>query len=165
MKNIKNEEIYFTTRDGLKIAVNFFPGNKKSRKLLILAPGFAKFKDAYPMKDLCADLTRYGNVLCVDFRGVGKSEGRYSFGGAEYLDLEPLLKWGRKYHQRILVGLSLGSYHSLRAAHAWPKLVTKALLVSCPSKLEDVLLTLGPLRQGFAIATNWKAIRRRLTNV
>lgn len=162
MKKIKIEEKYFITRDGLRISANYFPGKKSAGKLLILAPGFAKFKDAYPMTQICAELTRYGDVLCVDFRGVGKSQGRYGFGGKEYLDLEPLLKWGRRYRQRILVGLSLGSYHSLRAAHEWPRLVTKALLVSCPTSLEDILLTLGPLRQGFAIATNWKAIRKRL---
>ena len=135
----------------------------KNRSLIILSPGFAKFKDAYPMTDLCQELTRYGDALCVDFRGVGKSQGRYSFGGSEYLDLEPLLKWGSRYRERILVGLSLGSYHSLRAAHAWPKLVTKALLISCPSSLDDVLLTFGPLRQGFAIATDWKSIQKRLS--
>ena len=161
MTKNKMKEQYFTTRDGLKVAANYFPGKKSTGKLLILAPGFAKFKDAYPMTQLCDDLTRYGDVLCIDFRGVGKSQGRYCFGGNEYLDLEPLLKWGH-YRKRILVGLSLGSYHALRAAHAWPKLVTKALLISCPTRLEDILLTLGPLRQGFAIATQWKAIQKRL---
>jgi pimeloyl-ACP methyl ester carboxylesterase len=41
-------------------------------------------------------------------------------------------------------------------------MVNKVLLVSCPTRLEDILLTLGPLRQGFAIATDWKALRKRL---
>ena len=155
-------ELQFITSDGIQIFANFFKGKKTSR-LLILSPGFAKFKDAYPMTDLCEELTQYGDVLCLDFRGVGKSEGRYSFGGSEYLDLEPLLKWGVRYRERVLVGLSLGSYHSLRAAHAWPKIVNKVLLVSCPTRLEDVLLTLGPIRQGFAIATNWKTLKKRLS--
>ena len=165
MKKTKavSEERFFQTRDGLTVAANFLPGRKATGRLLILSPGFAKFKDAYPMTDLCEELTRYGDVLCLDFRGVGKSEGRYSFGGSEYLDLEPLLKWGSRYRQRVLIGLSLGSYHSLRAAHSWPELVDKLLLVSCPSSLEDVLLTFGPIRQGFAIATDWKALKKRLS--
>jgi pimeloyl-ACP methyl ester carboxylesterase len=164
MKKTKTgfEERFFQTRDGLTVVANFFPGKKSTRRLLVLAPGFAKFKDAYPMTDICRELTKYGDVLCLDFRGVGKSEGRYSFGGSEYLDLEPLLKWGQPYQERILVGLSLGSYHSLRAAHAWPHLVSKVFLVSCPTRLEDVLLTLGPIRQGFAIAIDWKALKKRL---
>ncbi|HJT23355.1 MAG TPA: hypothetical protein VJ873_02185, partial [bacterium] len=88
---------------------------------------------------------------------------RYTFGAEEYLDLKPFLEWGRqRYRQNILLGLSMGSYHSLRAVHAWPNLVDKALLVSCPSQLEDVLKTLGPIRQGWAIATNWKALKKRL---
>lgn len=158
------EERFFTAQDGVSIGANFLPGKKAIRRLLILAPGFAKYKDAYPMTELCEDMTQWGDVLCLDFRGVGKSGGRYTFGGKEYLDLEPLLKWGRQnYKETVLLGLSLGSYHSIRAAHAWPKLVDKLLLVSCPSSLEDVLLTLGPIRQGFAIATDWKALRKRLS--
>jgi pimeloyl-ACP methyl ester carboxylesterase len=160
------EEVFRVTEDGLRIAANFFkaPGRKATR-LVILSPGFAKYKDAYPMTDICRSVTRYGDVLCVDFRGVGKSEGRYSFGAHEYKDLKPFLEWGREHYQKtILLGLSMGSYHSFRAAHAWPQLVDKALLVSCPSQLEDVLRTLGPIRQGFAIVTDWKALKKRLTN-
>jgi pimeloyl-ACP methyl ester carboxylesterase len=116
------------------------------------------------MTQLCGELTSHGDVVCLDFRGVGKSEGRYTFGAEEYLDLEPILRWGREnYGKVVLLGLSLGSYHSLRAAHAWPELVDKLLLVSCPSSLEDVLRTLGPLRQGWAIATDLKALRKRLS--
>jgi pimeloyl-ACP methyl ester carboxylesterase len=159
----KVEERWFKTRDGLNIVANFYPGHKDSRRLIILAPGFAKYKDAYPMTELCEDLTRFGDVLCIDFRGVGKSQGRYHFGGSEYLDLEPLLQWGRKhYHKTVLLGLSLGSYHSLRAGYEWPRLVDQLLLVSCPSKLEDVLKTLGPFRQSFAIATDLKALKKRM---
>jgi len=44
-----------------------------------------------------------------------------------------------------------------------PRLVDKLLLVSCPSSLEDILITLGPIRQGFAIATDWKTFRKRLS--
>jgi pimeloyl-ACP methyl ester carboxylesterase len=175
-KDISMEEKRWVTQDGIQIASNYYrgvsltPSQKRGRKslnstLLILAPGFSKYKDAFPMSDLAKELTRWGDVLCLDFRGTGKSGGRYQFGGSEYLDLEPMLRWGRfHYGQIVLVGLSLGSYHSLRAAHAWPSLVDKLLLVSCPTRLEDVLLTLGPLRQSFAIATDWKALRKRLTS-
>lgn len=155
-------EMFFTTSDGIRIAANFYPG-QKTRRLLVLAPGFAKYKDGYPMSEMCGELSQYGDVLCLDFRGVGKSEGRYHFGGSEYLDLEPILQWGRKrYRRTVLMGLSLGSYHSLRAGTEWPQLVDRLLLVSCPTKLEEILKTLGPLRQGFAIATDWKALKKRL---
>ena len=186
MKKLKagSEERVFKTRDGISITANYYPassptlkkggkggfsrsafvGEKYASSLIILAPGFAKYKDAYPMTEMCEDLTHWGDVLCLDFRGVGKSGGRYTFGAEEYLDLEPLLRWGKKnYKQTVLLGLSLGSYHSLRAAHAWPRLVDKLLLVSCPSSLEDILLTWGPIRQSLAIATDWKALRKRLS--
>ncbi len=81
MKKIKIEEKYVITRDGLRISANYFPGKKSAGKLLILAPGFAKFKDAYPMTQICAELTRYGDVLCVDFRGVAKARGAMVSGG------------------------------------------------------------------------------------
>lgn len=158
------QEVFQITEDGIRIAASFFEGEKGGpSRLIIVAPGFAKEKDGYPITELCQYLTRFGHVLSIDFRGVGKSEGRYTFGAEEYLDLKPFLEWGRqRYRQNILLGLSMGSYHSLRAVHAWPNLVDKALLVSCPSQLEDVLKTLGPIRQGWAIATNWKALKKRL---
>jgi pimeloyl-ACP methyl ester carboxylesterase len=164
-KNILTEEKKWKTRDGILITANWVRSRQRpARRLIILAPGFAKYKDAYPMNQMCSDLARWGDVLCVDFRGVGCSGGRYTFGAEEFLDLEPLLRWGRGHYRRnILLGLSLGSYHSLRAAHAWPELVDKILLVSCPSQLEDVLKTLGPLRQILSIAFDWKALKKRLT--
>jgi pimeloyl-ACP methyl ester carboxylesterase len=160
------QERTWRTRDGIRVVANLFKGEAGQRgRLIVVAPGFAKYKDAYPMTQLCQEMMAYGDVLCLDFRGVGKSEGRYTFGGEEYLDLEPILGWGRgRYEKVVLLGLSLGSYHSLRAAHAWPELVDKLLLVSVPSKLEDVLKTFGPLRQGWAIATDLKALRKRLSN-
>src|SRR5689334_10377673 len=125
------EERFRVTRDGVRIAANLFKSKrKKVSRLILVCPGFAKEKDGYPISELCWYLTRYGDVLSVDFRGVGNSEGRYSFGAKEYLDLEPYLKWGRKnYRKNILLGLSLGSYHSLRAACTWPNLVDRMLLV------------------------------------
>ena len=153
------------TDDGVRIVANFFqaPKGTKSR-LVVVGPGFAKEKEGHPITELCRFLTQFGDVLSIDFRGVGKSGGRYTFGAEEYQDLKPFLVWGRKnYRRNILLGLSLGSYHSLRAAYTWPELVDKALLVSCPSQLEDVLKTLGPLRQGWAIVSDWKALRKRLT--
>jgi pimeloyl-ACP methyl ester carboxylesterase len=159
------QELWFRTRDGLRIAANFYPGKKGFKTLIILSPGFAKYKDAPPMGELCEELTRYGDALCLDFRGTGHSEGRYGFGAMEHLDLEAVLKWGRRYRRRVLVGLSMGSYISLRAAHDHPGLVDKLLLVSVPTCFEDVLKTLGPIRQGWAIATDWKAIKNRLGSV
>jgi pimeloyl-ACP methyl ester carboxylesterase len=158
------EEMYLVTDDKIRIADNFYQAKgKKKKRLVIVGPGFAKEKDGYPITELCQFLTRFGDVLSIDFRGVGKSRGRYTFGAHEYQDLKPFLEWGRKqYRENILLGLSLGSYHSFRAAYTWPELVDKALLVSCPSQLEDVLKTLGPLRQGWAIVSDWKALKKRL---
>lgn len=164
VQNKTVEEMWFKTRDGLDIAANFYPGNKRTRKLILLAPGFAKYKDAHPMGELCGELSKYGDVVCLDFRGVGKSAGRYGFGDKEHYDLEAILKWGGKYRQRILVGLSMGSYYSLRAAHDFPDQVDRLLLVSVPSRFEDVLKTLGPLRQTWAIATSPRNLISRITS-
>lgn len=161
----KPRELIFTTRDGLRIAADFYPGKKASRTLVVFAPGFAKYKDAPPMGEICRFLTRYGDVVCPDFRGTGRSEGRYGFGAFEHYDLEAILKWGKGYRKRILAGLSMGAYFCLRAAHDFPRLVDKLLLVSVPSSLEDVLKTLGPIRQGWVIGTEWKALKKRLSTV
>jgi len=185
----KPQELIFTTRDGLRIAADFYPAYPTLKKgrgfdgtqglspvkalgkrgfkktLVVFSPGFAKYKDAPPMGEICRFLTRYGDVLCPDFRGTGRSEGRYGCGAYEHFDLEAVLKGTPGYRKRILIGLSLGSYISLRTAYEFPKLVDRLLLVSVPTNFEGIIKTWGPLRQGWAIATHWESLWQRLHSV
>ncbi|HJT23945.1 MAG TPA: hypothetical protein VJ873_05175, partial [bacterium] len=58
------QEVFQITEDGIRIAASFFEGEKGGpSRLIIVAPGFAKEKDGYPITELCQYLTRFGHVL------------------------------------------------------------------------------------------------------
>ena len=72
-------------------------------------------------------------------RGNGKSGGGFYFGGKEYLDLEPALKWAEsQYPKTFLMGFSLGAYHSLRAVTQFENQVQHLFLVSCPTLVDEI---------------------------
>jgi pimeloyl-ACP methyl ester carboxylesterase len=163
MKNKEKHEMTFKTRDNLVIAANLYRGSKPSKTLLVLAPGFAQFKDSNILTEMSESFSSLGDLVCLDFRGTGKSQGRYDFGANEYQDLEPILRWGRKHYKKnVLIGLSLGGYHAVRAAREWPKSVDQVMLVSSPTCVEDVVKTGGPLLQFTFFLTDWKSLKRRL---
>jgi len=164
MKTKEKQEITFKTRDNLVIAANLYRGAKPSKILLVLAPGFAQFKDSNILNEMGESFSTLGDLICLDFRGTGKSEGRYDFGANEYQDLGPILEWGKKrYKKTVLIGLSLGGYHAIRAAREWPKMVDRVMLVSSPTSVEDVVKTGGPLLQFTFFLTDWKSLKGRLS--
>ncbi len=152
----------FPTSDGVSIAVTLSP-SANSGRLVILSPGFAQHRNTPVMRQLAQGLTDFGEVAALDHRGTGGSGGRYGFGWKEYLDLEPLLEWGRRRgKQTVLVGCSMGGYHCLRAAAAWPQFVDRLLMVSPPSVFEDVLGSGGAWRQALHVSKDWKLWTVRL---
>ncbi|MFT3742212.1 MAG: alpha/beta fold hydrolase [Gammaproteobacteria bacterium] len=129
----------FQTTDGLKIQANLYSKNAHTT-LILVAPGFSQFKDSRPLQRLGADLQALADVLIMDFRGTGQSEGRYTFGAREYLDLQPALTWARGHYQKVIVlGFSLGAYTTLRAAELYPQCIDHLLLIACPTQFEDVV--------------------------
>jgi pimeloyl-ACP methyl ester carboxylesterase len=142
-------ELTLRARDGVAIAARLQPGpGKAGGTLIIVAPGFSQNKDTPIMRKACDILASYGDVLCLDFRGTGRSEGRYHFGAQEQLDLEAAFRWAKgRYRETELMGFSMGGYIALRAAAEYPGNVTRLYLVSAPSHIKDIAYTLGPLRQ------------------
>ena len=152
----------FRTRDGVSIAATLYPSAKPGR-LVLLSPGFAQHRNTPVMRALARGLTAFGEVSALDHRGTGGSGGRYGFGWKEYLDLEPILREAKKKGKRtVLVGCSMGGYHCLRAAAAWPKLVDRLLMASPPSVFEDVLKSGGAWRQVLHVSKDWKLWTIRL---
>jgi pimeloyl-ACP methyl ester carboxylesterase len=140
--------VTLTASDGLKISAKLSPGKGSQGTLIIMAPGFSQSKSTPIMLHAERLLLAYGEVLSLDFRGTGQSEGRYSFGGSEHLDLEAAFKWAKPRYKDIeLIGFSMGGYISLRAASEFPGTVKRLYLVSAPSSPRDIALALGPLRQ------------------
>jgi pimeloyl-ACP methyl ester carboxylesterase len=146
------QPLTFSSPDGVSLAADWYADTSCPKDLLILvAPGFAQHSRLGPMQALCSALTPTADICCLDFRGTGRSSGWYWFGSREYRDLEPALDWaGQHYRGVALLGISLGAYSSLRAASLWPAKIKRLLLVSCPTKLEDIILSGGVFSNAFA---------------
>lgn len=139
-----DRDLTFITEDRVRIHTLFCQGEAQPKtRLMIIAPGYAQHSGTRAMRTLAMALTATADVAIVDFRGNGQSEGAFTFGAREYLDLGPVLRWSSAYPDVTLLGFSLGAYHSIRAAQAYPEYVRRLLLVSCPTCVEEVVLSGG----------------------
>jgi pimeloyl-ACP methyl ester carboxylesterase len=83
--------------------------------------------------DVAPQLTEYGRVLALDFRGHGRSQWASSYGLAAYLD--DLTKFIEDHLRRraILVGHSMGGEIAMRVAVHTPQLLDALVVVDASS--------------------------------
>jgi pimeloyl-ACP methyl ester carboxylesterase len=130
------------TSDGVVIAYSWW--RRPARELLILAPGFWRVRLARENLFLANFFVRRGyDVVALDFRGHGDSQGAYTFGTFEAHDLkavvDSLVGEGRPYRRFALLGLSMGGMISADALAKWPELPCRALvMVSSPADLRSL---------------------------
>lgn len=145
-------ELTFTASDGISLAADWYHGSLPKAGILVVAPGFAQHKGTPCMKFVAQGLAAQSDVVVLDFRGTGRSQGKFNFGSKEYLDLEPVLAWARLQSSDVrLLGFSLGAYSALRAAVLHPGLVDRLFLVSCPTRIGDILLGGGAILNPLAL--------------
>lgn len=124
------------TDDGKRIVYDRY--SRGHRSVVILAPGFFNSRRAVLFKDMAADLSDEHDVIVMDFRGHGESQGPFTWTTKEYLDLKAVLDEIRKeYAQTSLIGFSLGAASSIIAAALDPQ-VDALIAVSAPSRFERV---------------------------
>lgn len=164
LRVVKESKIHLRTSDGVRIQGRLFQGPRRHQRLWILAPGFAKHGGSPGILLAVHALLPYGDVLCVDFRGTGGSEGRYGFGAFEHLDLQAAWDWSKAWKKRRVIGFSMGGYIAIRFAATRPRGLEAVHCVSGPSKLEHVLLTGGPLTQCLQYALSPHRIAARLSS-
>ena len=77
-------------------------------------------------------LTRFGGVVCFDFRGHGRSGGRSTLGDRETRDLAVAAAWARElgYKRVAAIGFSMGASIVLRYAGLTPDAGGLAAVVS-----------------------------------
>ena len=160
---VERKPIEVRTSDGLTLTFWWWVPRRQRERLIIVSPGFAQHHGTNIMKHVAQELWAQADVLGVDFRGMADNPGRYGFGFAEHLDLQAAFVWAKKmrYKRVELLGFSMGAYIALRALAVDPGPVKRCYFVSGPTKLEDIVRTGGPIRQGLAIATHWHHIRTR----
>ena len=127
------------TDDGVRIRGSYLEG--KDGKVFMVVHGLFAHHRAPGFAEAAESLRRFGDVVSIDLRGHGASEGRCTLGNLEALDVAAAVRWvrDRTSDPITLVGFSMGAAASVRAAGG-------------PVKVEEVVSISGPAR--------WRGQRR-----
>ncbi|MBP9854589.1 MAG: alpha/beta fold hydrolase [Candidatus Omnitrophica bacterium] len=133
-QNVKNGHV--VTKDQKKIYFDHYKNNHP--KVIILAHGYFNSKKAILFKDMAKDLNDQYDVIIMDFRGHGESDGPFVWTAKEYQDLEAILEYAKKEYKDIgVIGFSLGAATSIIVA-AQTDLITSLIVVSPPTDFDKI---------------------------
>lgn len=125
------------TSDRIHISFDLYqePGRDAA---LILCPGFCQSKETKIFRELASALASKWDVICMDFRGHGRSDGQYTFSTHEGRDLDAILHWAEKAYTRIgVLGFSMGA--AIAINHISHRGGIQSLIgVSSPSAFEEI---------------------------
>lgn len=115
---------WFTTADGVRLATTYRArravaeaGAQSERRVILVAPGLFTSRECPEHQAFAEQLTAIADVVSVDVRGHGQSEGRFSWGVQEPEDVAALASDLRRTYDRVgAVGFSFGGYHAGAAA-------------------------------------------------
>lgn len=138
-KDVKSETFtsaHVVTQDGKKIYFDHY--RSAHAKVIILAHGFYNSKKAVLFKNMAEDLLDVYDVIVMDFRGHGQSEGFFDWTAKEYMDVEAVLVYARQHYKTIgVIGFSLGAASCLVAATR-TELITSLIAVSPPTEFGKI---------------------------
>jgi pimeloyl-ACP methyl ester carboxylesterase len=107
------KEIYLKTSDNVNISVNHYFGEYRT-VVTIICPGWFMCKDSKAFKAISKAIFDFTDVICMDFRGHGKSSGFFTFTSKEYMDIVPVVEYAKEqYSHIILMGFSFGGASSI----------------------------------------------------
>lgn len=130
MKNYSFLTRHVTATDGTKIVFDHYSNGHPY--VIVIAHGFFNSKQAILLRKLADHLVDLFDVIVMDFRGHGKSEGLFCWTSKEYLDMEAVLRFARKDYQKVgVIGFSLGAATSLITASKFD-LMDSLIAVSAP---------------------------------
>ncbi len=130
------QEVFLKTLDNLKIAINHYSQSRDS--VIIIAPGWFMTKDSKIFKKMAEDLFKTFDIITMDFRGSGKSEGFYTFTAKEEQDLNCIIEYAQKQYDKIFViGFSLGGALSIISG-AKNKNINGIIAVSAPTEFYKI---------------------------
>ncbi len=155
--------LFLESFDQVKIALReFSPRAQFGESCYLVVPGFLEHSGSKIFEELCKELAVKGEtVFCLDLRGTGKSEGRYSFGKFEYYDVLAAIQYLKKtFSEIILIGFSLGAYSSLRAHCESPEAIKALFLVSLPTSIHEIIFGGHAARHALGLLMNKFAQRK-----
>ena len=121
------------TQDKIKIEINYY--NRDNDSVVIICPGWFMTKDSKIFKNISSELAKHFDVITMDFRGHGKSGGRYTFTSKEDLDLKAVTDFAKSkdYKNIYLMGFSLGGALSIIYGAKPNNGISKIIAISAPS--------------------------------
>lgn len=130
------EELYLTTPDKIKIALNHY--KKDGKHAIVIAPGWTMSKDSKFIVEIAKLFSDFSDVISFDFRGHNKSSGAFTFTGKESKDLATVINYAKNHYTKIyLVGFSLGGATSIIYS-AGNKDIDKLITVSPPHSFKKI---------------------------
>ena len=160
--DISPEEVYFPSRDGLRLHGLYLAGRDGSPALLLCHGYYRSLAEPFSVG---CELNRLGyHVLLFDFRGCGLSGGRLTTLG--YREAADVLGAADYLHERLsqrplgVLGISMGAVAALRAAPDCPA-IAAIVADSAYADLEDTIRhkMREILRLPILVRLGWVSIR------
>ncbi|MDP3790887.1 MAG: alpha/beta hydrolase [Candidatus Omnitrophota bacterium] len=125
------------TKDGIIISYDHY--KEGSRPVIIVCPGFFNSKDNRWMRRSVEMLNSNYDVIIFDFRGHGKSTGKYTWSAKEYMDLDAVIDYAKSsgYKYIGILAFSLGAAVAVNEA-AVRSDIDSMVLISCPSRFQSI---------------------------
>jgi len=126
-----------TTADGVSVAFDCYRKPQRDTAIVI-CPGFFQSKQTPTFRHLSRAIAQDFDVICMDFRGHGRSGGFFTFSAREQADLDAVLRWARRRYRRVgILGFSLGAATAVNlSSHQGG--VQALVAVSAPAAFEDI---------------------------
>lgn len=124
-------------KDGVPIAYRHYRNGCGS--VIIVCPGFFNSMDNRWMRKTVEMLSPAYDVIAFDFRGHGRSGGRFMWSAREDADVEAVIGYARSagYRHIGIVAYSLGAASAINAVAAEDG-VESMVLISCPSRFDMI---------------------------
>ena len=124
--------------DGVTVSLDLYRHGSRDT-VLVICPGFFKSKETATFQRMSCALANERDVLCMDFRGHGRSGGWYTFSAKEDADLAAVLSWAHQRYRRIgVLGFSLGAAVAINTVSRRPDRIQGLIAVSAPSAFERI---------------------------
>ena len=125
------------TEDGVDISYDLY--SRGSDSVIIVCPGFFNSKENRWMKKTVDLIRKKYDCLIFDFRGHGKSGGKYTWSAKEDKDVNAVIDYVKEkgYKNIGIVAFSLGAASSINAVSERND-VDSMVLISCPTSFRSI---------------------------
>jgi len=125
------------TKDNVDISYKHYKTGSDS--VIVVCPGFFNSKENRWMQKVVDFISSKYDVIIFDFRGHGKSGGKYTWSAKEDADVNAVLDYAVKtgYKHIGIVAFSLGAASAVNTVSARDD-IDSMVLISCPTKFEAI---------------------------